>query len=119
MDMNTTAVKAALAAARSTTAELVAISQPAVPAGMKLLVRDFLFKGVYVDLYGHMDEADGSSVEAVTEPGRLTTYASWLSTTDLHRLSGAVDRIYLAERAAAAGEAKAEGVLLDRALVGN
>ena len=117
MDMNTKPVEAALAAARGTKAELVAISQPAVPAGMKLLARNFLFKGVYVDLHGYMDEADGSSVEAITEPGNLLTFASWLSPLDLHRLSGAVDKIYLADRAAAAGEAKAEGVLLDRARV--
>lgn len=117
MDMNTKPVEAALAAARGTKAELVAISQPAVSAGMARLAHNFLFKGVYVDLHGYADEENGCVVEAITLPGRLETLASFLNRADMIRMSGALDKIFLADRAAAAGEAKAEGVLLDRAAI--
>lgn len=116
MDMNTTAVQAALVAARGTTAELVAISQPAVPAGMKLLARGHEFRGVYLDLYGHADDVDGCTVEAVTLTGCLVDLShSLLTMPQLTALAWRLDKAGLAARAAAAGEAKAEGVLLDRA----
>lgn len=117
MDMNTTAVEQALAAARGVSPELVEISQPAVPAGMKLLARAHQFRGVYLDLYGHADADNGCSVEAVTLTGSLVDLSlSLLNMPQITRLAWQLDKINLAARAAAAGEAKAEGVLLDRAL---
>lgn len=118
MDMNTTAVKAALVVARGTKAELVAISQPAVPAGLPLLKRAHQLRGLLLDLYGHADDNDGCTVEAVALTGTLVDLAPALITgRDLRGLAWEVDKAGLAERAAATGEAKAEGVLLDRALV--
>ena len=115
MDMNTKPVEAALAAARAK-AELVAISQPAVPAGMKLLARAHEFRGVYLDLYGHADDNDGCTVEAVTLTGCLVNLVPSMVDWPARRaMAWELDKAGLAERAAAAGEAKAEGVLLDRA----
>lgn len=117
MDMNTKPVEVALAAERGTKAELVAISQPAVPAGMKLLARAHEFRGIYLDLYGQVDADNGCSVEAVALTGCLTDLSHSLVTMpQMTALAWRLDKVFLAERAAAAGEAKAEGVLLDRAL---
>ena len=118
MDMNTKPVEAALAAARGTTAELVAISQPAVPAGLPLLKRAHQFRDLLLDLYGFTNANDGCTVEAVALTGTLVNLAPSLVTwPQLSSMAWELDKAGLAERAAAAGEAKAEGVLLDRALV--
>lgn len=116
MDMNTKPVEAALAAARGATAELVAISQPTVPAGMALLASGHEFRGIYLDLYGHADDDNGCSVEAVTLAGHAVDLSAALTVAQLSVMSWKLDKLFLANRAAAAGEAKAEGVLLDRVL---
>jgi hypothetical protein len=89
--------------------------QPTVPSSLALLAEKFVFKGLLLDLYGHADEADGCSVEAVALTGSVVNLASVFTLAQLTTIGWALDKAGVEQRAASAVEDRADRAAWDKA----
>jgi hypothetical protein len=99
----------------SNVAPVITFAQPQVPAGMRQLMAGYLLHGVYVDLYGMADAADGCAVEAVAPAGTRLNLVSLFSHAELAQMERAVDRAGVEARAASRAEGGADRAAWDKA----
>ena len=92
-----------------------ATRQPTVPSGLVLLATAHQFKGLYLDLYGIADAADGCSVEAVALTGTTVNLVALVSPAQMAVMGWAVDKAGVEARAASAAEDRAERAAWDKA----
>jgi hypothetical protein len=108
-------INAALLAARAVNATPVPSLQPTVPSGLALLFAGYRFKELHLDLYGHADQDDGCTVEAVALTGTTVNLVCLFSLAQMAVMGWAVDRAGVEARAASRNEGRAERAAWDRA----